>query len=65
MEIILGDDDRLDWALKSFRRKMARAGILAEVKRRRHYLKPSVAKRLKTAEAERRKRKAARKMASR
>ena len=35
MEIILGEDDRIEWALKAFRRKLAKSGILAEVKRRR------------------------------
>jgi small subunit ribosomal protein S21 len=54
MEILLGEDDRLDWALKAFRRKMAKAGILREVRRRRYYLKPSVAKAVKAAEARRR-----------
>jgi small subunit ribosomal protein S21 len=58
MEIILGDDDRLDWALKAFRRKMAKSGILREVRRRRYYLKPSVAKAVKAAEARRRRRRA-------
>ncbi|HXW96648.1 MAG TPA: 30S ribosomal protein S21 [Gemmatimonadales bacterium] len=58
MEIVLGEDDRLDWALKAFRRKMAKAGILREVRRRRYYLKPSVAKAVKAAEARRRRRKA-------
>ncbi|HEY7683252.1 MAG TPA: 30S ribosomal protein S21 [Gemmatimonadales bacterium] len=56
MEILLGDDDRLDWALKAFRRKMDKAGILREVRRRRYYLKPSVAKAVKAAEAKRRRR---------
>ncbi len=60
MEIILGEDDRLDWALKAFRRKMAKAGILREVRRRRYYLKPSVAKAVKAAEARRRRRRASR-----
>jgi len=60
MEIVLGEDDRLEWALKAFRRKMAKAGILREVRRRRYYLKPSVAKAVKAAEARRRRRKASR-----
>ena len=56
MEILLGEDDRIEWALKALRRKMAKAGILREVRRRRYYLKPSVAKAVKAAEAERRRR---------
>jgi small subunit ribosomal protein S21 len=47
----------VDWALKAFRRKVQRSGILQELRQRRHYLKPSVAKRLKAAAAARRKRK--------
>ncbi|HTS87034.1 MAG TPA: 30S ribosomal protein S21 [Gemmatimonadales bacterium] len=59
MEIVLGEDDRLDVALKAFRRKMAKAGILREIRRRRYYLKPSVAKAVKAAEAKRRRRRQA------
>jgi len=59
MEILLGDDDRIEWAIKALRRKMAKAGILAEVRRRRHYLKPSEARAVKAAEARRRKRRKA------
>ncbi|MEO8138728.1 MAG: 30S ribosomal protein S21 [Gemmatimonadota bacterium] len=59
MEIVLGEDDRLDWALKAFRRKLAKSGILREVRRRRYYVKPSVAKALKQAEAKRRRRRKA------
>jgi small subunit ribosomal protein S21 len=59
MEILLGEDDRIEWALKAFRRKMAKSGILREVRRRRYYLKPSVAKAVKAAEAKRRRRRSA------
>ena len=44
-------------AVKTLKRKMASEGILRELKRRRHYMKPSVRKRKKSAEALRRKRK--------
>lgn len=54
-EIILGEDDRLDFALKAFRRKVQRAGVLRELRDRRHYLKPSIARKLKQAAARRRK----------
>ena len=54
-EIILGEDDRLDFALKAFRRKVQRAGVLRELRARRHYLKPSLARKLKRAAARRRK----------
>jgi small subunit ribosomal protein S21 len=56
-EITLTESDRLDWAIKTFRRKVQRAGILMDLKKKRHYNKPSVAKRLKAAAARRRRRK--------
>jgi small subunit ribosomal protein S21 len=52
-QIILEDTDRVEWALKAFRRKVQRAGILKEVRQKRYYVKPSVAKRLKAAAARR------------
>jgi small subunit ribosomal protein S21 len=55
-QITLEETDRVEWALKAFRRLVQRAGILKEVRQKRHYLKPSVAKRLKAEAAARRKR---------
>jgi small subunit ribosomal protein S21 len=52
--ISLDETDRLDWALKSFKRKVERAGILRELRRRRHYEKPSQVKNRKHASAKRR-----------
>ena len=46
-----------DRAVKHLKRKMASEGILRELKRRRHYMKPSVRRRKKAAEAARRRRK--------
>jgi small subunit ribosomal protein S21 len=60
IEIRLEEGDRIDWALKSFKRMVQRAGVLAEVRRRRHYVKPSVAKQLKSDAAQRRARAAKR-----
>jgi len=57
-EVILSDTDRIEFALKAFKRKVQRAGILKELRARRHYLKPSLARKLKKAAAERRKHKA-------
>ncbi|MCH7876046.1 MAG: 30S ribosomal protein S21 [Gemmatimonadetes bacterium] len=48
--------DRVDWALKVFRKKVQRAGILKDVRNKRYYVKPSTAKRLKAAAARRRRR---------
>jgi small subunit ribosomal protein S21 len=60
IEIQLGDDDRLDWALKSFKKKVQKAGILADLRRKRHSTTPSEARQLKAAAARRRRRAAAR-----
>jgi small subunit ribosomal protein S21 len=57
-EIILTDTDRIEYALKAFKRKVQRAGILKDLRARRHYLKPSLARKLKKAAAERRKHRA-------
>ena len=59
-EIQLGDTDRIDWALKSFKRSVMKAGILREVRRRRHYVKPSEARKIKAKAAQRARAKAAR-----
>ena len=59
-EIHLSDTDRLDWALKAFKKKMQKSGILATLRRKRHYIKPSEARQLKAKEAQRTRHKAAR-----
>jgi len=51
--IELSDTDRVEWALKAFKRKMQTAGILREVRRRRHYVKPSEARQIKSKAAQR------------
>ena len=56
VEVQVGDRG-LERAVKHLKRKMASEGILRELKRRRHYMKPSVRKRKKEAEAARRRRK--------
>ncbi len=56
VEVVVGDKG-LDRAVKHLKRKMASEGILRELKRRRHYMKPSVRRRKKEAEAARRRRK--------
>jgi small subunit ribosomal protein S21 len=57
-QVVLKENDRVEWAIKVFRRQVQKAGILKEVRQRRHYTKPSLAKRLKAQAARRRKRKA-------
>ena len=59
-EIHLSDTDRLDWALKSFKKKMQKSGILAVLRRKRHSTKPSEARQLKSKAAQRARHKAAR-----
>jgi len=53
--------NNIDQALKALKKKMQREGIFREMKLRRHYEKPSEAKKRKDAESERRRRKLARK----
>jgi small subunit ribosomal protein S21 len=54
IEANLQDGDRLEWALKAFRKKVQKSGLMQELRRRRHYVKPSVARRLKSIAARRR-----------
>lgn len=54
VEVKLGENDRLDWALKQFRRKVIRSGLFKDMKKRRFYEKPSEAKKRKEAAARRR-----------
>ncbi|QQR90802.1 MAG: 30S ribosomal protein S21 [Myxococcales bacterium] len=61
LEISVGERG-LDRAIKHLKRKMATEGILRELKRRRHYMKPSIKKRKKSAEAARRRRKRVRQL---
>lgn len=48
-------NETIDAALRRFKRSISRDGVLAEVKKRRHYEKPSV-KRKKKSEAARKRR---------
>ena len=52
MEVRVGENESLEISLKRWKRKCASSGVLAEVRRREHYEKPSV-KRKKKAEAAR------------
>ncbi|MFT7622870.1 MAG: small subunit ribosomal protein S21 [Myxococcota bacterium] len=52
--------DNVERAMKILKRKIADEGIFRELKKRRHYEKPSEAKKRKSREAERRRRKAVR-----
>ncbi|MBK6488921.1 MAG: 30S ribosomal protein S21 [Gemmatimonadetes bacterium] len=54
IEVKLDEGDRLEWALKAFKKKVLKSGILKELRRKRHYVKPSEARQLKSAAARRR-----------
>jgi small subunit ribosomal protein S21 len=56
VEVQLGEGDRIELALKAFKRKVMRSGILKDLRNRRHYIKPSEARQLKSAAARRRER---------
>jgi small subunit ribosomal protein S21 len=54
IEVNLNEGDRIDWALKTFKKKVLRSGILKDLRQRRHYIKPSEARQIKAAAAKRR-----------
>lgn len=53
-QVIVRENESLESALKRFKRLCARDGVMAEVRKREHYEKPSV-KRKKKSEAARKK----------
>ena len=60
LEVKVYDD--LEKAMRALKKKMAIEGVFKEIKKRRFYEKPSMRKKRKTAEAERRRLKTLRKM---
>jgi len=54
-EVRLGENESIDSALRRFKKKIQKAGILYEVKRRERYEKPSL-RRKRKAEASRKQR---------
>ena len=54
-EIRVKDNESLDSALRRFKRQCARSGVIAEVKKREHYEKPSVKRKKKSEAARKRK----------
>ena len=63
VEVVVGEKG-VERAIKHLKRKMASEGILRELKRRRHYMKPSVRRRKKASEAARRRRKREKQLAA-
>lgn len=54
-EIRIRENESLDSALKRFKRQCAKSGVLAEVRKREHYEKPSVKRKKKSEAARKRK----------
>jgi len=54
-EVRLKENETLDSALRRFKRQCARAGVLAEVRKREAYEKPSVKRKKKSEAARKRK----------
>ncbi len=58
-EVIIGDNESFESALKRFTKRVQQDGILAEARRREHYEKPSVRRKKKAAAKRRKSRKTA------
>ncbi|MEA4993488.1 30S ribosomal protein S21 [bioreactor metagenome] len=56
-EIHIKEGENIDAALKRFKRSCAKAGVLAEVRKREHYESPSVKRRKKSEAARKNKNK--------
>ena len=54
-EVRIKENESLDSALKRWKRSCAKAGTLAEVRKREHYEKPSVKRKKKSEAARKRK----------
>ncbi|MFA6940074.1 MAG: 30S ribosomal protein S21 [Clostridiaceae bacterium] len=54
-EIRVGENESLENALKRFKRKCARSGVMSEIRKREHYEKPSVKRKKKSEAARKRK----------
>ncbi len=47
-QVVLGDDEQLESALRRFKRKVSRAGIFADMKKNRHFETPAQKRQRKT-----------------
>jgi small subunit ribosomal protein S21 len=54
IEVQLEESERIEMALRKFKKKVQKAGILKELRRTQHYTKPSEERQLKAAAARRR-----------
>lgn len=62
-KVTVREGESVERAIKRFKRKVEQAGILKEVRKREHYLKPSVKSKLKQRAAEARARKREKRLA--
>ena len=56
-EVPIKENESLESALKRFKRSCAKAGVIAEVKKREHYVSPSLKRKQKSEAARKNKRK--------
>jgi len=54
VQVTVRNNEPLEKALRRFKKKFEKAGILKDVKKNAHYTKPSVEKRLKRAKSSKR-----------
>ena len=54
-EVRVKENESLDSALRRFKRQCAKSGVMAEVRKREHYEKPSVRRKKKAEAARKRK----------
>ena len=52
-EVVVGDGESIEAALRRFKREVIKAGIILEVKKRKHYESPRQRKKRKKEEAKR------------
>jgi small subunit ribosomal protein S21 len=50
-KVVVRENESLDDALRRFKRQVSRSGTLAAVRKKEYYVKPGVARRLKSEEA--------------
>lgn len=58
-QVLVGENESLENALKRFKRKVQKDGIISDMKRKEEYVKPSVAKKIKSENARKRAKKEA------
>jgi small subunit ribosomal protein S21 len=58
-QVVVGENESLENALKRFKRKVQKDGIIADIKKKEEYVKPSVRRKIKSQEARKRAKKEA------